>query len=81
MFGLLKKQKKQNTSKLELKISGMHCTSCGLNIDGELEDLEGVISSQTSYAGSKVKVEFDPEKIDRKKIVETISSLDYTVQA
>src|SRR5205085_6844385 len=39
-----------DTSEVTFKISGMHCTSCAMNIDGEIEELEGVLSSSTHYA-------------------------------
>lgn len=37
-------------TKIKLKIDGMHCTSCAMTIDMDLENLEGVKQSQTSYA-------------------------------
>lgn len=77
MFGFLKKQPKGE--KLSLKIDGMHCTSCSLNINGELEDLDGVISADTSYAKSRVDVEYDSAKVDKDKIIKTIEKLGYQV--
>ena len=50
MFNLFKKA--HSGQEVVLKIDGMHCTSCSLSIDGELEDLPGVISASTSYAKS-----------------------------
>jgi len=44
---------------LKLKIIGMHCTSCAMNIDGELEDTLGVINASTSYAKQITEVKFD----------------------
>lgn len=66
--------------KIVLSISGMHCVSCGMNIDGELEDTEGVVSATTNYASSKSVVEFDEEKISSKKIADTIASLGYVAK-
>lgn len=63
--------------KIKLKIDGMHCSSCALNIDFDLEDLEGIKSSQTSYAKSETNIEFDPTKISEKKILETIKKAGY----
>ena len=66
--------------KIVLKITGMHCTSCAMNIDGELEDLlEGVKSANTSYAKSETEVEFDEEKVDHQQIIQTIKKTGYTV--
>ncbi len=66
------------TVKLKLKISGMHCTSCAFNIDGELEDTEGVKASNTNYAKSVTEVEFEEEKITNGKIIEIIRKVGYT---
>ena len=65
-------------TKLKLKIEGMHCTSCAMNIDGELEDTEGVKSSSTSYTKQTTEVEFDKEKLDEKQIVEIIKRAGYS---
>ncbi len=59
------------------KISGMHCTSCAMNIDGELEDTEGIKESNTSYAKSQTEVEFDEKKINEDKVVDIINKVGY----
>lgn len=61
----------------KLKIEGMHCASCALNIDMDLEDLEGVEKAQTSYAKQVTTVEFDKEKIDKNKIIDQIKQTGY----
>ncbi|HSW88686.1 MAG TPA: heavy-metal-associated domain-containing protein [Candidatus Saccharimonadales bacterium] len=66
--------------KITLQISGMHCTSCAMNIDGELEDTEGIKESNTNYAKQKTEVSYDPEKITEKKIIEIIQQVGYTAQ-
>ncbi len=55
----------------------MHCTSCALNIDFDLEDLEGVVSSQTNYAQQKSEVVFDQQKINTAKILSQIEKTGY----
>lgn len=62
--------------KVILKISGMNCTSCALNIDFDLEDM-GVIS-QTSYAKQETKIEFDEYKISLNQIIEQINKTGYS---
>ncbi len=63
--------------KNKFKIEGMHCASCAMSIDMELEDLEGVKSSNTSYAKGEVEVEYDNQKISEKQITEIIKKLGY----
>ena len=65
-------------TKLKLKIEGMHCTSCAMNIDGELEDTEGVKSSSTNYAKQNTEVEFDDSKINLQKIINIIKTVGYS---
>lgn len=64
--------------KKKLKIEGMHCSSCALNIDFDLEDVEGIKSAKTSYASQVTEVEFDGEKVNDEKILETIKKTGYT---
>ena len=66
-------------TKKKLKVQGMHCSSCAINIDFDLEDLEGIKSAKTSYAKQECEVEFDEEKINDQKIIQTIKETGYTV--
>lgn len=59
------------------KISGMHCTSCAFNIDGELEDTDGVKEAKTNYAKAQTEVTFDPSKITVGKIGSIIKIVGY----
>ena len=63
-------------TKTVLKITGMHCTSCAMNIDGELEDL-GVINANTNYAKAVTEVEYDDEKVSMKQIQDAIQKVGY----
>ena len=67
--------------KKKLKIEGMHCSSCALNIDFDLEDLEGVKSSKTSYAKQECEIEFDLVKLNDEQIMETVKKSGYTAKA
>jgi copper chaperone CopZ len=67
-------------SKKKLKINGMHCTACSMNIDFDLEDLDGIKSSKTNYAKQESEIEFDEEKVNVQKIIETIKKTGYEAQ-
>ncbi|KXK12004.1 MAG: Zinc-transporting ATPase [Microgenomates bacterium OLB23] len=58
-------------------ISGMHCTACAMNIDFEIEDLDGVSSSSTNYAQQYTSVTYDPSKVSIDTILHTIRNLEY----
>lgn len=77
MFGFQKKQAKGET--LVLKIDGMHCSSCSMNIDFELEDLDGVYEAKTHYASQQSTVTFDSQKVTKEKIIDVIKKLGYAV--
>ncbi|MEK7616643.1 MAG: heavy metal-associated domain-containing protein [Patescibacteria group bacterium] len=64
--------------KKKLKIEGMYCSSCAMNIDFDLEDLDGVKSVKTSYAKQECEVEFDPKNVNEATILETIKKAGYT---
>lgn len=77
MFNLFKK--KPSGEKITLKLSGLHCTSCSLNIDSDLEELNGVISSNTSYAKQESTIIYDPKIVTPASFKTTIEKLGYTV--
>lgn len=65
--------------KKKFKITDMHCSSCALTIDMDLEDLDGINQARTSYAKAETEIEFDEEKISDQKIIQTIKKTGYTV--
>ncbi|MDZ4228210.1 MAG: heavy-metal-associated domain-containing protein [Candidatus Levybacteria bacterium] len=65
--------------KLKLKIEGMDCSSCAMNIDFDLEDL-GVKNVKTSYAKQETEVEFDEEKIKPQQIIDQIKKTGYRAE-
>ncbi len=66
-----------NIKTVKHKILGMHCTSCALSIDWELEDAEGVIETKTNYAKSETEIKFDEDKINSDQIKDIIKKLGY----
>ncbi|MFA5134502.1 MAG: heavy metal-associated domain-containing protein [Patescibacteria group bacterium] len=73
-------KKRPTGETVELKISGMHCSSCAMSIDGALEEIEGIHESSTSYAKQRTQVLFDPQRVSRSQIVKAISELGYSVR-
>lgn len=83
MFNLFNKKPKSEGSQLSavsLQLTGMHCSSCAVNIDLSLEELSGVINSKTNYARSTSQVEFDPNLTDPQSIISLIESLGYSAK-
>lgn len=60
-----------------IKLNGLHCSSCIMNIEMELEDIKGVKKAEGSYAKSEIKVEFDEKETSPEKFLEIIKKLGY----
>lgn len=78
MFNFFKKKTTQGT-KTVFKLSGLHCSSCGLSIDNNLEEIDGVFESKTNYARAEAVVYFDPTKTTEKALKKAISESGYQV--
>lgn len=51
-----------------------------MNIDGELEDTNRVVSATTSYAKAQTVVEFDPTQISKDEIITIIKKVGYVAE-
>lgn len=62
------------------KVSGMHCSSCGMLIDDSVEELSGVARSETDVRRGSTKVDFDPAAVDANAIISAIESAGYRAE-
>lgn len=68
--------------KKKFKIDGMHCTSCAMSIDGDLEDnVKGVKRANTNYARQECEVEFEEEIVSIEQIINQIKETGYRAQS
>lgn len=67
-------------TKVALAITGMHCASCAMNIDGDLEDTQGVKKAITSYAKQECEVEFDDQKVSLEELLRVIQQTGYQAE-
>ena len=65
------------TQKTILKISGMDCASCAVNIENALRKETGVKSANVNFASEKLYLEFDEVKISIARIKNIIEKLGY----
>jgi copper chaperone CopZ len=49
--------------KAELKITGMTCATCAVNIEDSLSQVKDVTKAQVNFGTEKAHVEFDPAKV------------------
>ncbi|MFI8320355.1 MULTISPECIES: heavy-metal-associated domain-containing protein [Streptomyces] len=64
------------TTRMEFTVTGMHCNSCGLLIDDEVEELPGVTSSTTDVRKERTIVDLTAP-IDPDAIVAAIAEAGY----
>lgn len=63
-----------------LKIKGMDCASCAINITKRLEKQAGIISANINFATAKANIEYDEGKISLDEIKKTIVSIGYQIE-
>jgi copper chaperone CopZ len=64
-------------TKKQFTLSGMHCVSCSMLIEGELEDMG--VEARANYAKQYVDTVFDEKKVTESAIKQAIEKLGYKV--
>lgn len=64
--------------KIKLKIKGIHCKSCKILIETEIDALAGVNKVAVNHQTGAAEIEFDDKKITKEKIFAEIKKLNYT---
>ncbi len=62
-----------------IKISGMSCASCALNIEKSLKNLDGVNNAHVNLGTEEALVDYDPEKLRLPKLEEAVTDAGYEV--
>jgi len=57
------------------KVQGMHCSSCAVNLEWMLEDIN--VKAKCHYAQAEIEVEYDPQKITVADIAAAVSRAGY----
>jgi len=65
---------------INIQIKGIHCKSCKVLIETEVDVLEGVKDINVNYQNGECQIEFNDSKISQKKIFEVIEKLNYKVE-
>jgi copper chaperone len=64
---------------VRLRTTGMHCQSCSMLVQMNVEDLPGIEAVSSDFRTGMTEVTFDPDAVSRDKIVETIVAAGYGV--
>ena len=65
--------------KAELKISGMHCATCAINIEESLGQIKDVSKVQVNFGTDTAHVEFDPTKVSLTELEKAVKTVGYDV--
>lgn len=63
--------------KQTIKVSGMHCGGCEMNVKMALSEKEGVKKVKANYKKGIVEIEFDESKINLNEIKKLIKETGY----
>jgi Cu+-exporting ATPase len=67
------------SEKATLDITGMHCASCAMNLEGSLKKVDGVSKAAVNFATEKAYVEYDPAKVTMSDLERTVTDAGYSV--
>lgn len=65
--------------KAEIKVSGMSCASCAINIEKNLNEVEGVDEARVNLGTERATVEYNPDKVKLQELEKTIEDVGYGV--
>ena len=60
---------------IKLEISGMTCEHCAQTVSKKVSQLNGIISKKVNFPERKGEFEFDPSKISKAEIINTINAI------
>ena len=63
--------------KAKMKIEGMHCNSCAIDIKETLEERAGVNHADVDYNGKTAFVEFDENTVQPQSLVKLVQDIGY----
>ncbi len=69
-----------NFQRVNLSLSGMHCTSCAGIIERSLNKTTGVKEAHVNFAAEKALVVFDPEIISENQLIKVVEKAGYKAQ-
>lgn len=69
---------KQQNKRIQISLSGMHCSSCALLIEKSLNKVAGVKEAHVNFAAEKALVTYDENKIQKNAFIDAIKKSGYS---
>jgi Cu+-exporting ATPase len=68
-----------NTKTAILPVTGMSCSNCALTIETKIRKVQGIKVANIDFAGEKLNVEFEPDRLIEKDIVAFVKKIGYGI--
>ncbi|WP_405303401.1 heavy metal translocating P-type ATPase [Methanobrevibacter sp.] len=66
-----------HSDEMTLRIQGMHCASCTMNVENFLIRLDGIFDVKADLTSQSAKIRYDSSKVDMDEIEKVIESLGF----
>src|SRR3990172_13184092 len=76
-FSSEKKETKQSALGMTLQVDGMVCTECAKKVEQCLMKLKGVSHVEVNYDANEAVVEYNPKKVNVKKMIDALKKKGY----
>jgi copper chaperone CopZ len=63
-----------------LKVKGVDCNNCAVNVSKALEGIEGIENLDIRISEKMAVVTFDPDKVSKQEITEKVEDFGYDVE-
>jgi copper chaperone CopZ len=70
-------ENKEDLQTIEVTIEGMTCDACQNHVDHAVNELDGIVSINTSYEKGNSVIEFDKTRTNQEEIKEAVESTGY----
>jgi copper chaperone CopZ len=64
-------------SRIEIPVEGMLCEGCERTVQAALTRIEGVRDAKADHQAKRVRVSFDPERVDEQRLRAQIEQAGY----
>lgn len=61
--------------RMNLKVEGITCSGCAVDVATALKNNDGIVDADASYSTGNVNIDFDPDEIDEKQVLDLIKKL------
>ncbi len=61
--------------RLNLKVEGITCSGCAVDVDSVLKNADGISDAEASYSAGTVSIDYHPEEINEKQVLDLVKKL------